>query len=92
MVKDRDRRPKQLQDEHPLPTTSEVNCIWKSLRVCVYMTWLGKHTPFFNTGSGKLTAQQKRLYLHHQVEFQHNYFGFVSRHDSIYSEYLSCVL
>ena len=28
------------------------------------------------------TARQKRSYLHHQGEFQHNYFDFVSLHDS----------
>ena len=28
------------------------------------------------------TARQKRLYLHHQGEFQHNYFDFVSLHHS----------
>ena len=28
------------------------------------------------------TARQKRLYLQHQGEFQHNYFDFVSLHDS----------
>ena len=28
------------------------------------------------------TARQKRLYLHHQGEFQHNYYTFVSLHDS----------
>ena len=30
----------------------------------------------------RLTARQKRSYLHHQGEFQHNYFDFVSLHDS----------
>ena len=28
------------------------------------------------------TAQQKRLYLHHQGDFQHNYFDFASLHHS----------
>ena len=28
------------------------------------------------------TARQKRLYLHHQGEFQHKYFDFVSLHHS----------
>ena len=28
------------------------------------------------------TARQKRSYLHHQGEFQHNYFDFVSLHHS----------
>ena len=28
------------------------------------------------------TARQKRSYLHHQGEFQHNYFDFMSLHDS----------
>ena len=28
------------------------------------------------------TVRQKRSYLHHQGEFQHNYFDFVSLHDS----------
>ena len=28
------------------------------------------------------TARQKRSYLYHQGEFQHNYFDFVSLHDS----------
>ena len=28
------------------------------------------------------TARQKRSYLHHQGEFRHNYFDFVSLHDS----------
>ena len=28
------------------------------------------------------TARQKRLYLRHQGEFQHNYFDFVSLHHS----------
>ena len=29
-----------------------------------------------------LDMRQKRSYLHHQGEFQHNYFDFVSLHDS----------
>ena len=44
------------------------------------------------------TARQKRLYLHHQGEFQHNYYMIVSLHDGDHdgvvriSVDLSCVL